>query len=77
MLTSIVAGGSDIEEKLNELLKMLPEHIADEFIGKIISLIGNVVIAGSSTAVGAGGAVNVVLAFDFDIAAYNQVFSTI
>lgn len=75
MLASISADTSLIEEKLNRLFEVFPEHFSDEFLGMVSGLLNNVVFVNGSVAVGAGGSFDVVCVFDFDAAPYDQVMT--
>nr|WP_261455921.1 hypothetical protein [Serratia ficaria] len=64
-----------IDKKINNLLEVLPKHILDSFLGIIPSLLDNITLVNSPTALGAGGSFNVVCILDFDRASYDQVIS--
>lgn len=75
MLASISADTSLIEEKLNLLFEVFPEHFPDQFLGVVSGLINNVVFVNDSVAVSASGSLDVVCTLDFDVAAYDQVMT--
>lgn len=74
-LASISADTSRIEEKLNRLLEVFPEHFPDELFGMVSGLLNNVVFVNDPVAAGAGGTLNAVCIIDFDSAAYDQVMT--
>ncbi|WP_370559407.1 hypothetical protein NMD70_06630 [Edwardsiella tarda] len=74
-LASVTADTSRIQEKLNALLEVLPEHVPNELFSIIFSLLGDVILVDSSPTVSAGGSINIVYALDFDTTAYNEVMA--
>ena len=75
MLTSISVDISLVEEKLNRLLEVFPEHFPDELLGMISGLLNNVVFVNGYVAASTGGTLNAVCICDFDSAAYDQVMT--
>ncbi|HDR2710777.1 hypothetical protein RZP48_01985 [Enterobacter asburiae] len=75
MLASISADTSILKAKSQKLLEMFPEHIPDQLLCMISSLLSDIVFVDGPPAVSAGGAFNIVYALDFNTAAYSQVMA--
>ncbi|WP_190311405.1 hypothetical protein [Pantoea sp. F_18] len=75
VVTSVSADFRLIEEKINHLLEVFPEHFSDEFFSVISGLLNNVIFVNHSLTVCAGGSFDVVCIFDFDTTAYDEVMA--
>ncbi|HAT3770920.1 TPA: hypothetical protein I8627_003797 [Citrobacter freundii] len=75
MLASITADTSMMESKIPALLEVLPEHVPDDLLCMITSLLSDIVFVNSSPTIGAGGAFNIIYTLDFNAATYSQVMS--
>ena len=76
MLVRVSADTSILKEKVDALLEMFPEHIPDQLLCMISSLLSDIVFVNGPPAVSTGGAFNIVYALDFNTAAYSQVMAT-
>ncbi|AUU92123.1 hypothetical protein C2U55_25100 [Enterobacteriaceae bacterium ENNIH3] len=77
MLASIKADTSRIEEKIQGLFEMLPEHVPDHLLSIISSLSGEIILVNNTPAVITGGTFDVLYALDFSPTAYNEVMTAI
>ncbi|ALR75819.1 hypothetical protein AO703_05725 [[Enterobacter] lignolyticus] len=75
MLVRVSADTSILKEKADALLEMFPEHIPDQLLCMISSLLSDIVFVNGPPAVSTGGAFNIVYALDFNTAAYSQVMA--
>lgn len=75
MLVRVSADTSILKEKVDALLEMFPEHIPDQLLCMISSLLSDIVFVNGPPAVSTGGAFNIVYALDFNTAAYIQVMA--
>nr|WP_199557770.1 hypothetical protein [Enterobacter roggenkampii] len=75
MLVRVSADTSILKEKVDALLEMFPEHIPDQLLCMISSLLSDIVFVNGPPAVSTGGAFNIVYALDFNTAAYSQVMA--
>lgn len=73
MLVRVSADTSILKVKVDALLEMFPEHIPDQLLCMISSLLSDIVFVNGPPAVSTGGAFNIVYALDFNTAAYSQV----
>ncbi|MCE2003126.1 hypothetical protein LWT89_18070 [Enterobacter asburiae] len=76
ILASISADTSILNDKLQALLEVLPEHVPDELLSMITGLLSDIVFVNSSPTTGTGGTFNIVYALDFNAATYSQVMTT-
>ena len=77
MLASIKADTSRIEEKIQGLFEMLPEHVPDHLLSIISSLSGEIILVNNAPTVITSGTVDVLYALDFSPTAYNEVMTAI
>ncbi|RNT39167.1 hypothetical protein B9059_015680 [Enterobacter roggenkampii] len=75
MLVRVSADTSILKEKVDALLEMFPEHIPDQLLCMISSLLSDIVFVNGPPAVSTCGAFNIVYALDFNTAAYSQVMA--
>ncbi|EAA5550918.1 hypothetical protein ZY50_13390 [Salmonella enterica subsp. enterica] len=76
ILASISADTSILNDKLQALLEVLPEHVPDELLSMITGLLSDIVFVNSSSTIGTSGTLNIVYAVDFNTATYSQVMTT-
>jgi len=76
ILASISADTSILNDKLQALLEVLPEHVPDELLSMITGLLSDIVFVNSSPAIGTGGTFNIIYALDFNPATYSQAMTT-
>ena len=75
MLACVSADTSILKEKVDALLEVLPEHVPDDLLSLITSLLSDIVFVNSSPTIGTGGAFNIVYTLDFNAATYSQVMA--
>lgn len=76
MLVSLSVDISILEEKIQALLEVLPEHILEQPLCMISSLLSDIIFVDGSPAVSTGSAFDIVYTLDFDTAAYSQAMTT-